>query len=66
VLVILGPSRLPQIGSIAGRRAREIRDAAPSTKDAFLGEFNAGETTGDTAAASPDPAGSPPPGGTAP
>jgi Sec-independent protein translocase protein TatA len=38
ILFIVGPGRLPGIGSLVGRRVREFGHAANDTKGAFLSE----------------------------
>jgi len=39
-LIILGPSRLPKVGSAVGKSVREFRKAAPATRDAFVSEVS--------------------------
>ena len=41
ILVLVGPGRLPGLGSLLGRRVREFGSAAADTKDSFLGEVQA-------------------------
>ena len=37
-LVILGPRRLPKLGSSAGRWLRDMREGVVETKDSFISE----------------------------
>jgi TatA/E family protein of Tat protein translocase len=39
-LIILGPGRLPKVGSAVGKSVREFRKAAPATRDAFVSEVS--------------------------
>ena len=44
-LIILGPGRLPKVGSAVGRSIREFRHAVPATKDAFSSEVTTAAPT---------------------
>ncbi len=44
-LIILGPGRLPKVGSAVGRSIREFRHAVPATKDAFTSEVTTAAPT---------------------
>jgi sec-independent protein translocase protein TatA len=37
-MIILGPSKLPKVGSAIGKSIREFRQAVPATRDAFTSE----------------------------
>ncbi|HVA86382.1 MAG TPA: twin-arginine translocase TatA/TatE family subunit [Candidatus Saccharimonadales bacterium] len=53
-LIILGPGKLPKVGSALGKSIREFRQAVPATRDAFASEVappsTAGPVTGGGAA----------------
>jgi Sec-independent protein translocase protein TatA len=38
-VVLIGPRRLPQLGGLTGRRARELKEIGPATRDAFMAEL---------------------------
>jgi TatA/E family protein of Tat protein translocase len=45
-LIVLGPGRLPKVGSAVGKTIREFRGAVPATRDAFVSEVGAGPDIG--------------------